>query len=127
MLSVSNVSCDGESGKFKANADNIGWQGAVISRVFKHVWGTKEMAKNNNFIFNHFQMVKVVNVNIPFSPSFFVFVVPFWVNIKKRTRMEFHTTGVLCTGASGTTKAWYWGDVGNITLKLGISKDLENQ
>lgn len=27
--------------------------------------------------------------------QFFVFVVPFWVNIKKRTRMEFHTTGVL--------------------------------
>ena len=94
MLSVSNVSCDGESGKFKANADNIGWQGAVISRVFKHVWGTKEMAKTS-FIFNHFQMVKVVNVNVPFSPSFFVFVVPFWVNIKKRTQMEFHTTGVL--------------------------------
>ena len=127
MLSVSNVSCDGESGKFKANADNIGWQGAVISRVFKHAWGTKEMAKTT-FIFNHFQMVKVVKVNGTFSPIFFVFVVPFWVNIKKRTQMEFHTTGVLlCTGASGTTKAWYWGDVGNMTLKLCISKGLENQ
>lgn len=127
MLSVSNVSCDGESGKFKANADNIGWQGAVISRVFKHVWGTKEMAKTT-FIFNRFQMVKVVKVNVPFSPIFFCFCCSLLgQHQEKKSNGISHHGCFVCTGASGTTKARYWGDVGNITLKLGISKHLENR